>query len=95
MANQDENGQTFCPQCKSKNWYCWDESTDWFYDPALIPEWEDEGIEPGYFEFPVGYMKCKDCECQFLSHPEFSDTTEHIGSTHELNKLWYGNDYDG
>lgn len=95
MANQNEQGQTYCPKCDSKNWSCWDESVDWFFDAELISSWDDESTEPGYFEFPVGYMKCKDCGTTFLSYPEFSKTTEHIGSTHELYKEWYGSDYDG
>lgn len=93
--NQNDKGETICPKCNSQNWSCWDESVEWFFDPELIPLWDTDGIEPGYFEFPVGYMKCLDCQSTFLSHPHFSDTTEHIGSSHELNKLWYGSEYDG
>lgn len=89
MANQDTNGQTLCPKCESKNWSCWDEQVEHFYDP------DDKDSDFEYFEFPVGYMKCNDCGTTYLSYPDFGENVEYIGSTHELNKELYGDDYDG
>jgi len=78
-----------CSKCKSGNWRCWDERVEWFFDPA------ETDTENQYFEFPVGYLVCKDCGNAWLDYPDFGDDVQHIGSTHQLNQIWYGYDYDG
>lgn len=40
-----------CPRCGSMNWSCWDERVEWFRD-------RETGED---YEFPVGYLHCKDC----------------------------------
>lgn len=55
-----------CPKCKSTNWRCWDERTEWYKadDGELV-------------EMLVGYMACDDCDTGFLS---LENGFEHIGT---------------
>jgi phage terminase large subunit GpA-like protein len=56
-----------CPYCGSTKWDCWDEQTEWF-----------ENKDGTLFQYPVGYLKCGDCNRSYLDYPDFPDAT-HIG----------------
>lgn len=56
-----------CPKCGSTNWRCWDERDEWF-------EAEDGEL----FQYPVGYLACKDCGASWINYVE-PDGTKYIG----------------
>lgn len=58
-----------CPKCGSQNWRCWDERNEWFEIKATGE----------LFEYPVGYLACKDCGHSFIHYDE-DDETRHIGN---------------
>jgi len=64
----DSKDEPSCPQCKSTNWRCWDERTEWFRD-----------AETGkLYEHPVGYLKCRDCGKAYVNMDGLEH--EHVGT---------------
>jgi hypothetical protein len=51
-----------CPHCGSPKWSCWDERVETHRDKVTGDE----------YDYPVGYMKCLDCQKTYLDDP-FSD----------------------
>ena len=48
-----------CPKCESTNWKCGDERIHRYEDMSEV----DDMMR--YFDVPVGYLRCKDCGCQW------------------------------
>ena len=71
--------QVKCPKCDSENWRCYDEQTHWYIDTN--PENDDD--DDPFFQFPVGYLVCTDCQNSYVHIEEF-DHSEYIGNDSDL-----------
>lgn len=55
----EQNEELKCPRCGSTKWSCWDERVETHRDKVT-------GYE---YDFPVGYMKCLDCQKSYIDDP--------------------------
>jgi hypothetical protein len=65
----DESYEIKCPHCGSPKWTCWDEQTEDF-----------EGTTTGeIYEWPVGYMRCNECDRTYLDTGIHEQGVKHLG----------------
>lgn len=58
-GSEETNNELKCPHCGSPRWSCWDERVETHRDKSTGEE----------YDFPVGYMKCLDCQKSYIDDP--------------------------
>ena len=71
-----------CPKCQSTNWICVDERLHRYEDMSQIND------DMRFFDMSVGYLRCKDCGCQWQS-VDLAVQQEHII---DITDEWYSYD---
>lgn len=70
--------QNKCSKCNSENWICVGEFSHYYMD--IQPS---NDYKCGLFQYPVGYMECKNCTFRWMEIEKFTDA-EYIGDDTDL-----------